>query len=218
MKRRIPLLITFFVGILVILSEFIPHKPFGLLTSGLEDWFMIIAGFAIILGNLNLLKMNAIKIKHKQENWQYYVVAVSSFAIMILAGFLWGTKDQAGLLGQGEAVATFIGSKPFDWLFNNAYEHLAATMFSILAFFIASAAYRSFVGRSPESYLLLIAAILVMLGNTGFGSIFSHISAFIMKYPNTGGQRAIIICAGLGVIGSSLRIITGIERSYLGGE
>ena len=70
-----------------------------------------------------------------------------------------------------------------------------------------------------------------MLGNTTFGSLltgwlpeslnFLHlpkVSEFIMTFPTTAGQRAIMIGAGLGIIGSSLRIILGIERSYLGGE
>jgi hypothetical protein len=104
-------------------------------------------------------------------------------------------------------------------------------MFSLLAFFIASAAYRAFIARTLESNLLLIAAVLVMLGNTSLGSFltswlpdslsFLHlpkVAEFIMKYPNTAGQRAIMIGAGLGLIGSSLRIILGIERSYLGGD
>jgi len=71
----------------------------------------------------------------------------------------------------------------------------------------------------------------VMLGNTSLGSFLTgwlpesldflhlpNVSQFIMKYPTTAGQRAIMIGAGLGVIGSSLRIILGIERSYLGGN
>jgi hypothetical protein len=104
-------------------------------------------------------------------------------------------------------------------------------MFSLLAFFIASAAYRAFVGRNFESSLLLIASVLVMLGNTSIGAFLTsglpqflsflhlpNISEFIMTYPTTAGQRAIMIGTGLGIIGSSLRIILGIERSYLGGE
>jgi hypothetical protein len=45
-----------------------------------------------------------------------------------------------------------------------------------------------------------------------------ELTDFIMQYPNTAAQRAILISAALGVVGASLRIILGIERSYLGGE
>jgi hypothetical protein len=150
---------------------------------------------------------------------------------MVILGILWGTQSNSGILGNGERIVAAMGSKPFDYLVNNIYEHLQATMFSLLAFFIASAAYRAFIARTIESNLLLGAAVLVMLGNTSFGASLTawlpetlkflhlpNIAAFIMKYPNTAGQRAIMIGAGLGIIGSSLRIILGIERSYLGGE
>ncbi|MBN2460912.1 MAG: hypothetical protein JXB60_04840 [Candidatus Cloacimonetes bacterium] len=231
MKRRIPLFVTFLVGIAIILSEFIPHRPFGMISGELENWFLIIAGFAIILGQLNLFKVNLIKIRHKQKNWQFYIATLLSFIIMVSIGLFWGTEDNPGIFGNGEAVVDTMGAKPFDYLFNNVYQHLQATMFSLLAFFIASAAYRAFIARTVESNLLLFAAILVMLGNTSLGASltrwlpdtlkFLHlpkISEFIMKFPNTAGQRAIMIGAGLGIIGSSLRIILGIERSYLGGE
>ncbi len=231
MKRKIPLLITFTVGIILIISEFIPHKPFGQLSGELEIWFLIISGFAILLGQLSLFKVNILKIKYKQRDWQFYTITLISFTIMVALGFLWGTGKSAGMLGHGEAISSTLGYKPFDYLFHNIYQHLQATMFSLLAFFIASAAYRAFIGRTVESNLLLASAVLVMLGNTTFGSLltgwlpeslnFLHlpkVSEFIMTFPTTAGQRAIMIGAGLGIIGSSLRIILGIERSYLGGE
>ncbi len=231
MKRRLPLLVTFFAGLLVFISEFIPHKPFGTLTSGLEGWFLIVTGFAIILGQLNLIKVYLYKIHFKMTNWQYYIIALISFFVMVLAGILWGTQQSAGILGNGDKIIASIGYKPFDYIFNYIYQNLSATMFSLLAFFIASAAYRAFIGRNIESNLLLISAILVMLGRTTVGSMLTgwlpqqlrflhlpNVAAFIMKYPNTAGQRAIMIGAGLGIIGSSLRIILGIERSYLGSD
>jgi len=231
MRRQIPLLITFFVGALIIVSEFIPHKPFNNLSTSLEGWFLIISGFAIILGQLSLFKVNIIKISRKAPNWPYFIIALVSFSVMVICGILWGTQQQPGLIPVNDKMLNFFGVKPFDYIFKYLFENLSATMFSLLAFFMASASYRAFRARSPESTLLLIAAVLVMLGRTTIGSTLTgwipdslgflhlpNIATFIMKYPNTAGQRAIMICAGLGVIGSSLRIILGIERSYLGGK
>jgi len=230
MKIKIPLLITLITGLIIIVSEFIPAQPFPKVSTNLETWVMVITGFAMLLGLLSLFKVNILKIKFKAPNWQYSIITLVSCLVMIILGFLWGTDKQVGLLGHGQSIQNVLGVKPFDYLFNNIYQHLAATMFALLAFFIASAAYRAFIGRTMESKLLLIAAIIVMLGRTSLGSwltgflpeaSFFHLpnlAEFIMKYPNTAGQRAIMIGSGLGVIGSSLRILLGIERMWLGGK
>jgi hypothetical protein len=39
-----------------------------------------------------------------------------------------------------------------------------------------------------------------------------------MNYPQLAGQRAIMIGIALGIVSTSLRLILGIERSYLGSE
>jgi hypothetical protein len=230
MKIKIPLIITLVTGLIIIISEFIPAQPFPQVSTNVETWVMIIAGFAMLLGLLSLFKVNILKIKFKAPNWQYSLITMISCLVMIAFGFLWGTDKQVGLVGHGESIQSWLGLKPFDYLFNNIYQHLAATMFALLAFFIASAAYRAFIGRTLESKLLLIAAIIVMLGRTSLGSWLTgflnensllhlpNLAEFIMKYPNTAGQRAIMIGSGLGVIGSSLRILLGIERMWLGGK
>ncbi len=163
MKRQLPLVITFFVGMLVIVSQFIPHQPFGSLAETLQGWFLIISGFAILLGQLNLLKVNIIKISRKSRNWQYYIICIVSFAVMVIAGILWGTQDQPGLLGGSEVLVSFLGRKPFDYFFKYFFENLSATMFSLLAFFMASASYRAFRARNLESSLLLISAFWLCL-------------------------------------------------------
>lgn len=231
MKRSLPLIFAFIVGFIVLLSEFIPHRPFNQIVSTLEGWFMIISGFAILLGQISLIRMNTHKIVNKLPNWPYHLAGLISFAVMLTFGLLWGMRETPGILGDGAQISDWLGLKPFDYLFENAYLPLSATLFSLLAFFIASAAYRAFIIRGLESNLLMITAIIVIIGRTSMGTMltgwlpeswqFWHIpnlADFIMEFPNTAAQRAILISAGLGIVGSSLRIILGIERSYLGGD
>ena len=45
-----------------------------------------------------------------------------------------------------------------------------------------------------------------------------NLAVWIMSSPNLAGQRAIMIGIGLGVVSMSLRLILGIERTYLGDD
>ena len=103
------------------------------------------------------------------------------------------------------------------------YIHVAcsSTMFSMLAFYIASAAYRTFRARSSDAAILLVAAIILMVGRVPVGraisDFFPEAAAWLMEVPNLAAKRGIMLGVSLGAIATSLRIIFGIERSYLGG-
>jgi len=216
MRREIPLIITSVVGIAFVIQYFIPHSPFDKFEQLFSDWFFIIAACAIWLGALNLLKLSIIKIQKRKKDWQYALIVVISWLAMAIAGFAGGRDFQTPGTG-------------FDWLYVNVYTPLSATMFAILAFFVASASYRAFRARNVQATLLLVAGFLVMMGRVLFDDILfgpyfedftplSDISSFIMNYPNLAGQRAIMIGIALGIVSTALRIMLGIERSYLGGS
>jgi hypothetical protein len=122
----------------------------------------------------------------------------------------------------------------FYWIFDNIFVPLDATMFSLLAFYIASAAFRAFRARSLEATALLIAGCLVMIGRVPLGEqiVFplnnlhiawlpsfnlSDVAGWILNNPNTAAQRGILLGVILSQVAISLRIIFGIERTYMGG-
>jgi len=144
MKRNIPLVFAFVAGMLVILAEFIPHRPFNQIVSTLEGWFMIISGFAILLGQISLIRMNSNKIRHKLPDWQYSLAGLISFALMLIVGLLWGMQETHGILGEGLGIQAALGAKPFDYLFTNALLPLSSTLFSLLAFFNRLCSIQSF--------------------------------------------------------------------------
>jgi hypothetical protein len=107
------------------------------------------------------------------------------------------------------------------WQFNNIMIPITATMFSLLAFYIASAAYRAFRARSVLATILLVSAVIVMIRFFPLGP-FTDAAAWtadwILNVPNLAAKRAIIIGVGLGIVSTALKIILGVERSYLGRE
>ncbi len=217
MRREIPLIITGIVGFVYIIQYFIPHYPFDQLNSWFSDWFSIIAACAIWLGALNLLKVSGEKIYRKKSGWGYAVITIISFLVIAVVG-AYG----------GENFRDF--GTNFDWMYRFIYTPLSATMFALLAFFVASASYRAFRARNVDAALLLIAAFFVMLGRVPVGDALgmklslpeviypSHIASWIMNVANAAGQRAIMIGIALGIVSTSLRVILGIERAHLGGD
>lgn len=217
MRREIPILIAIVVGFVYVIQFFVPHPPMNKFQDWGNDWIQIIAGFAIVLGVLNLLKTSLEKIYKKSKDWGYAVIIIIGFLIMTASGlFFSGGKSY-----QNPGTSFF-------YLYFNIFVPLNATMFAILAFFVASASYRAFRARNKEATLLLLAAIFLMLGRTPLGDYLSswlptgwqliNISDWIMDFPQTAGQRAIMIGIALGIISTSLRVITGLERTFVGGE
>jgi hypothetical protein len=110
----------------------------------------------------------------------------------------------------------------FVWLYDHVFAPCNATMFALLAFFVASAAFRAFRARNVESALLLGAAIIIMIGNMPMGRAIwadlPDIKDWILAVPNNGSRRAIIMGAAVGAIATSLRVVLGLERSHLGSD
>ena len=221
----LPVLVTSIVGAVLVIAYFVPHNPFGKLNADFSEFFNIIAAFAFILGGGNLIKIHADKIYRKSRGWPYSIVTLVGFFFMLVAGlFKLGNPD--GWRGQLEAPGSL-----FAFGYDAMFTPLQATMFSILAFFVASASYRAFRAKNTEATMLLAAALIILLGRTFVGVYLTSwlpesleflsipsLSNWIMSVVNQAGQRAILIGIALGIMSTSLKVILGIERSYLGGE
>jgi hypothetical protein len=215
MRRELPLLVTGVIGLFMMLSFFVPHQLVSVPADFLQSCAVIVVAFGYVLGGANALRVNLEGIYHRQPGWPYKIVLVVSLLAMVVVGAIEGRGFQ-------EAHTRFT------WLYNYLYAPMSATMFALLAFFIASAAFRAFRIRTLEAGLLAAAAILVMVGRVPIGDWLtrdlpvewrlSAIQEWIMDNPQNSAKRAILIGAALGVMATGLRVILGLERSYLSGE
>ncbi|MEO0073128.1 MAG: hypothetical protein ABIK43_00505 [candidate division WOR-3 bacterium] len=219
MQRRIPLLLVLVVGLFGAIAAFIPHRAIRTPDEILRnDVLRILTAFSLVLGVGSIVRHHIIRITRRVEHWPFSWVTLIALAITAVIGVLGGIDPaKPGLL------ATKVGS--FSFHIDNVYRYimspLAATMFSMLAFFMASAAYRAFRARNLESTLLLLAAFVMMLGAVPLGRIIHpRLPAFaewVLSVPNTASKRGILFGVELGILATSLKIILGIERGWLGG-
>jgi len=227
-KRLVPLVIAIAAGFILLIAYFIPYaEDWG---STAQEWFNILAAGAMVLGGSNLIKQQLVKVSSKQAGWGYAAVTIVCFFGAVAVGI-----SKMGVHPFPNSP-NYAWSGPYDeegsglwWIYNHMIVPLTSTMFAMLAFYVATAAFRAFRAKNIEATLLLVTAGIVLLGRTYagvwlFGWLpesmewirFDHLTVWIMDVPNTAGTRAITIGIALGVVATSLRILLGVDRSYLG--
>ena len=290
-KRTIPLIIAALVGVLMIATYFVPYtEKWG---ADAMDMFIVLASAAMVLGAGNLVLLNLSKISGKREGWGFAVITLLAFFVTLVIGLAKiGALPTPASPGNAWSGSVVQEGTPFWWIFKFGITPLTATMFAMLAFYIASAAFRAFRAKNLEATLLLGTAFVVLLGQIYFGvwvtsflpDLESYVTSFpeatrnvvlaiglqveagvplseivingvkyasmsadqqaiaaqtseyiggwwyqllnglrlenltqvILDVPQKAGNRAIMIGIALGIVSTSLKVILGVDRSYLG--
>ncbi|PID26835.1 MAG: hypothetical protein CR982_08455 [Candidatus Cloacimonadota bacterium] len=203
MKKQIPLLLGIITSI-IWFTEFFFQSIF------FENWkanffptgVKIMSASMLVVAGISIIRVNWKKIKYDNERWYAVLQLFAIFLMVFLGGY------------RGTEVGT-----PYHSLYINVYAPFNSTYFAILAFYVASAAFRSFRAKSFESTLLLIAAIIVMLGKIPLGESISEyiprVSDWLLFGPSSAGRRAILFGGYLGALTLYMRIFFGLERSHI---
>jgi hypothetical protein len=206
LRKEVPLLITAIFGSFMVIDYFVPHPTVSWFGETLQQWAIIVVAFSYVLGVANIARINGQKLSRRSKDWPYALPLLFGLGLMMSVGIFGGVGERT----------------LFNDLYIYAYTPMSGTMFALLAFFIASAAFRAFRVRTLEAGLLAVAAIIVMLGRVPVGAEIwdkiPNISDWINNVPQMAAKRAILIGAALGAISTGLKVIIGLERNYLGGE
>lgn len=237
-RKLVVMVITFVGGLYLSLEFLLPHDPIkighnvvpgsvgvaqfaNMLTvnrPSVADWAMIIGSFTLLLGTFNLFVIHSKTLRRRGSGWYNSAAFFVAFFFILISGFL---KDYGG------GAAKTVSENIYNILFNGFMQSLDATMFSLIAFYIISAAYRAFRVRSAEAALMMGTAAIIMLGIVPIGAwltnwipVHGHLgwlrleslTIWLLTWPNMAVQRAIGFGLAVGAMAMSLRIWLSLER------
>ena len=179
----------------------------------------VLGTLAMVMGLLSLGMVNGRKIKRREKEWYTGVLFFGAVVLGLVAG--WGHYAPLGTQMKALdsiVVVQILGS-------------LGSAIFSLLAFYLASAAYRAFRVRTTEAAIMMITALIVMLGQTPLGMYlngwipekfsflwFSSIAGWILRTPSSAFIRALTFGVMLGAFASALRFWFSMERTAMGDD
>lgn len=189
------------VGLLVLIGYFVPGLSF--LSDMLLHWAVILAGFALLLGMINLFSVHARRLVQREKNAFYSGVLIVSFLLALV------------VIG----VATPTGDAAM-WIFQNIQLPIETSLMAILVVTLSLSAMRLMRRRMGVlPILFILTVILVLLGTAplyGYGTIpaLSYLKQWIAQVPAMAGGRGLLIGVALGAIATGLRILIGADRPY----
>ncbi len=204
MRKQGPMIICTLAGLILIFSRYFQvGRDLGMLTTW-DRWFMLSSGMAIGVGAINLTILHAKNVMRRTQYWQSSVILlVCMYGYMALA------------------IHQTTGAGIPLWIFQSFMVTANSTLFSMVVFFIFSAAFRAFRIRSREAALLGLVAIITMFGVAPIGDAlipgWSGLKDWLLDVPNMAGFRGIQIGAYLGAFATAIRILLGLERAHMGG-
>ncbi len=164
-----------------------------------------------MLGIINLSRIHWRNVNKNRPNKPFSaVLLVSMYGMVFLSVFAqaspFSLDPKASFLPLDFVAAL---SRPWEFAFYKMLVPINAMIFALLAFFIASAAYRAFRIRTVESSIMLAAGILVILSQAPLVEpVWMGLPIardWLLSIPNVAGQRGITIGLAIGIIAFTLR-------------
>ena len=197
--RWLPIAAALAAGLLVLGGYFLPSA--GVLVEAralLLDWAVVVAGFALLLGLANIVRVHGRRIVDQEQGWPH------SLALLVAALLAW----IPGVLPI-DAVK--------DGVFHYVLGPLGSAVAALLLFALVLAAVRMMrVRQGVEVPVFLLVAGLVLLGSTPLAGSgwFAGFRDWLIRVPGTAGTRGLLLGVALGTVIAGLRVIFGSERPH----
>jgi hypothetical protein len=205
MNTPVSTAVAILVGVLVLLGYFIPIEPLLTLRATLLQWGVILAGFALLAGVLNLFQVHWSRVKSGQSGSFYSFFLILSLVLTLaLAGYYDPTSPVSG------------------WIFSNIQLPVESSLLALLTIVLIYAGVRLLRRRlNALSVIFLLTALVVLLGTApllivGEVPVFTSIRNIIVQIPAVAGARGLLLGIALGAIATGIRVLMGVDRPYGG--
>jgi hypothetical protein len=171
-----------------------PLRP---LATQLYGWAVVLAAVALILGALNVAWVHLRRILAGQPGWGQSIALVAAMLVV----FVTGVFSSAG--------AT---SPLMEWLFDSVIAPGQATLFALLAFFMAGAAYRFLrVGRPGGAWMLAGVALVMVVqmpaANRLLPPAIGAIAGWVFDVPSMAALRGVLLGSSFALLVAAFRFL-----------
>jgi hypothetical protein len=186
----------------MIIPFFLNIPPLEAASAEIMRMLVPVGGFAMVLGGFDVTLRHINKVRRQQSGYLFSIVLIAVYIFFLIITLIPGLEDL-----YTTAYITIIG-------------RVNETVFSLIALFMATIAYRAFKMRTTETFLFGISCLIVLLANAPIGEVIWPGSAplrdWIMDVLNMAGMRAVGIGVALGIFAYGIRTMLGYERIALG--
>lgn len=216
---------------------FLIHDATGMVTG----FAQILTTFLLGLGIFSLVRIHANKLRKMQKDWVFSLILLLSLVLMLIVGYVdWFQRefrDPDRLLADPANWGPW--NKVGDLLFDGLIQQMDAAMFSMIAFFILSAAYRAFRIKSIEATVMMASALVLLFSLMGAADFvwglgidavirdssgnvdpehflnnlrLSEVAGWVKTYAQVPSIRALDFGVFLGALAMGIRIWLGLEK------
>ncbi len=197
-RKWIPLVIGSAVGFMALAGYLLPRSAFASYRDLLVKWAVIVAGFALVLGAVNVLRVHGARMARAGDNWGYSVALIVAAALAWIPPLLLGPSHDVT-----QTMLTYVLSP------------LGGSLAAVLVFTLTLAGVRLLRRRrSFESVLFILVVAFSLLGTTPLLGVewLADIRSWLIGVPGMAGFRGLLLGVAIGTLITGLRVLTGSDR------
>jgi hypothetical protein len=161
------------------------------------EWGVLLSAFALLLGAINVAWVHVRRILAGNPGWQLSLLLVVTLAVVLVTGLFSTTGVRSPLV---------------ELLFDAIIAPGQATLFALLAFFMAAAAYRYLrIGRPGGVWLLagvfLVLAVQMPIAHALLPVAFANLVGWVVDVPGMAALRGALLGSSFALVIVAIRFL-----------